>query len=525
MTPREAIRAAPGEACRPEPRRVLAPDIWAALPQDPALRLLALWADTVQAHALLLDTTDGAVLPVSVAVQDGAYPALSVDWGGISAPQAAQPVSAAPAPPAAPALQHAPTASAWPGAAWFERMVHDLWGHTAVGAHDLRPWLDHGRWPHTMPLASRPGPPVVSPEPPEFLADDTEGLMQLPLGPVRDAIGEPAHLRLTLRGDSVLRAEARLGYAHKGTLLLLRGKSPRAAARFIARLSADATVAHALAFAHAAEIATESPAPPRAVALRALMAELERIAGHLDALSVLADCLEAAAFGGACCLHRELLRRAAEVAFGHRLMMDWVVPGGIAADIAPGGVEAVRRALQRLRDALPELQALADALAVRLRGIGSVSPELAALYALGGVAGRAAGRRFDARALYPPYAALGFSTLAGSGGDAAGRLRQQLGEIADSLHLTTALLDDLPDGAMNVPLQPVSGEGVGCAESPRGDIWHWLRLDHGQIAAAFLRDPGWALWPVAEAVLLDSRVEEADLVRISFGLPSSGVDL
>ena len=149
-------------------------------------------------------------------------------------------------------------------------MVHDLWGHTATGGHDLRPWLDHGHWPHTMPLAPRPGPSAGSPEPPEFLSGSDDALMQLPLGPIHGAIGEPAHLRLTARDDRVLRAESRLGYAHKGTLLLLRGKSPRAAVRFAARLSADATVAHALAFAHAAEAASDaSAAAPSRRAARA----------------------------------------------------------------------------------------------------------------------------------------------------------------------------------------------------------------------------------------------------------------
>lgn len=492
MSLRQAIAAAPAEACLPVPRRILSSQLWASLPQDSALRPLALWADTLQVHALLLDDGDGAVLPVSVAVEAGAYPALSPGW---------------------------------PFAAWFERMVHDLWGHAALNARDTRPWLDHGHWPHTMPLAPRPGPAVLSPEPPEFLADQTEGLMQLPLGPVRDLIGEPAHLRLTVRGDRVLRAEARLGYAHKGTLLLLRGKSPRAAVRFIARLSADATVAHALAFAHAAEAAAETPAPPRAAALRALMAEVERIAGHLDQLTVLADALGARALGGLCGLHREILRRAAEVGFGHRLMMDWVVPGGLAGDIAPGGAEALRRALQRLRDATPELNRLVDALEVRLEGIGTVPRSLASGCALGGVVGRAAGRRFDARTRYAPYPALDLAVASFGTGDAAARNRQILAEIAESLRLTTALLDDMPEGAVNTPLNPASTEGVGCAESPRGDVWHWLRLDHGQIAAAFIRDPGWTLWPAMESVLVGSRVEEADLVRLSFGLPSSGMDL
>lgn len=492
MMLRDALLAAPAEPCRPTARRVLPADLWAALPQDPALRLLALWADTIQVHALLLDRGDGMVLPVSLPVEAGTYPALSPGW---------------------------------PVAAWFERMVHDLWGHAAAGGRDLRAWLDHGHWPHTLPLAPRPGPPAGSPEPPDLLAADDDGLMQIPLGPVHDAIGEPAHLRLTARDDQVVRAESRLGYAHKGTLLLLRGKSPRAAARFVARLSADATVAHAMAFAHAAETATDSPAPPRAAALRAVMAEIERITTHLDALSVLAEALDAAAAGAMCGLHRELLHRAAEVAFGHRLMMDCVVPGGVVADLVPGGAEAIRRALQRLHDAMPELRPLVGAVAARLHGIAVVPAGLADGFAVGGVAGRAAGRRFDARALYPPYAALGLVGRHATGGDARGRVRLQLEEIAQSVQLIAALLDDLPEGGTSVPLTPASGEGIGCAESPRGDVWHWLRLDHGQIAAAFARDPGWALWPAAEAVLAGGRVEEADLTRLSLGLPSSGMDL
>ena len=141
------------------------------------------------------------------------------------------------------------------------------------------------------------------------------------------------------------------------------------------------------------------------------------------------------------------------------------------------------------------------------------------------MAGRAAGRRFDARTRYAPYRRWTWSRAMRRPAMPAARVRLQLEEIDQSVRLIAALLDDLPEGGTLVPLSPVSGEGVGCAESPRGDVWHWLRLDHGQIAAAFARDPGWALWPVAEAVLAGSRVEEADLTRLSLGLPSSGMDL
>ena len=97
-----------------------------------------------------------------------------------------------------------------------------------------------------------------------------------------------------------------------------------------------------------------------------------------------------------------------------------------------------------------------------------------------------------------PIAALGLAPPAEHAGDAAARCRVRLAEIADSLRHAAALLDELPEGPISVALPADSGEGIGCAESLRGAVWHWLRLDHGQIAAAFPCDPGWALWPLAE---------------------------
>ena len=226
-------------------------------------------------------------------------------------------------------------------------MIRDLWGHTAEGGRDDRTWLDHGRWPLAHPLSPRPGLPGGAVEPPEFASLDEPGVMQVPLGPIHGTIGEPAHLRLTTRGDTVLRAEARLGYAHKGTLALMRGKSPRTAARFVARLAAEATVAHSIAFARATEAALDVEAPPRAAALRAVMAEQERIAGHLDDLGQMADAAGLAPLHAAAGREREVLLRAADRAFGHRLMMDVVVPGGVAADIAPDGRRRSLRAAAR----------------------------------------------------------------------------------------------------------------------------------------------------------------------------------
>jgi Ni,Fe-hydrogenase III large subunit len=502
MTVADLIRSGLTEPCRPWPRHVLDTAAWgamaAALGGDASLDLIALWADTVSVHALFLDAETGAVLPVSTAVAEGGYPALSPHR---------------------------------PGAAWFERMVADLWGHAAQGGRDARPWLDHGRWGHTWPMALRPGPPASGPpEPPEFLPAEGDDLHQIGVGPIHAGIIEPGHFRFTAHGETIVRLETRLGYAHKGTLTLMRGKSPRAAARFAARLSGDSTVAHAIAFAHAAEAALETEAPPRAQALRAVMAELERVANHLgDAGGICNDASFAfalARFG----LHREAVLRADGIAFGHRLMMDCEVPGGVAADVAPGGPEALLRALDAVQAELPDLaRVYADyaSLADRVVGTGIVTPALARQFAAGGYVGRASGRDFDARRNpgYPPYRALGLAVSVMTEGDVDARVRVRLAEITESIRLLRALLGALPAGDVAVPLPSGSGEGIGVAEGFRGDIWHWLRLDNGLIAAAFPRDPSWAQWPLVEAAANGIIVADFPLVNRSFNCSYSGVDL
>jgi Ni,Fe-hydrogenase III large subunit len=493
----DIIRAAQAEVCRPWLRHILTHADWTAVARASVAEswtLLAHWADTVEVHALFLDPDALTIVPVSTPVEAAHYPALS------------------------PFL---------PAAAWYERMIRDLWGHTAAGGTDARPWLDHGSWPYAHPMSLRPEPRSVA-EPPLLLGSASDDAMVLPHGPIWGRLDEAAHLRLTLHGPEIQHAEALLGFTHKGTLTLMRGKSPRAAARFVARLSADATVAHSVAFARATEVAMDIEAPPRATMLRVAMMEVERIAVHLDNLGEVARLADAQAMRTRCGVLRENLLRASDVAFGHRLMMDCVVPGGVATDIAQGGPQIILRALGAVASELEFIRRLHDgsALSARLSGLGRAGGALATSLGVGGVVGRASGRAFDARTVFSSgYSALTPRLAVRTDGDAAARQHLRIFEIEESLRLISAALDTLPDGPVTVALPPVSGEGIACAESARGDIWHWLRLDHGQIAAAFPRDPGWALWPLAERVLENAAADDADLIRASLALPASGMDL
>ncbi len=479
MSSAALIRAAATIPCRPWPRHTLTAADWAALAPDD-VRLAALWADTAAVYALFLDLA-GEPLLASTATLDGCYAALSPRFHEAALP---------------------------------ERMVHDLWGHVADGAADPRSWLDHGQWGLTRPLAPRHGPPTTAAEP--VFRPMPEGLMQWPLGPVTGALEEPAHLRIATSGLVAHSVEARLGYAHKGVLVLVRGKTARAAARFAARLSADATVAHALAFARAAETALEVEAPPRAVVLRGAMAELERIATHL------ADLARACPGIARLAWHREHVLRATAAAFGHRMMMDCVVPGGLASDIASGGPAAILTCLDAVR---ADLTLLTRQTARTGEAVGRI-PEAALLaFTPGGVAGRSAGLATDARCVpgYPPYVDHAALTL--PGGDVAARLHLRLAEIAASIALLQGWLADLPPGPVGQVLPVASGEGLAVVESPRGPVWHWLRLDGGTIGSAFFADPSWLLWPVQEAASAGAAFPALPLIDASFACARSGIDL
>jgi Ni,Fe-hydrogenase III large subunit len=505
MTVDAILADAEAVICRPWLRHLLSPAAWTALIdalRTEPHRLLALWADTTEVHALLLHDAALTVALASTKLRDGAYPAVS-------------PVR--------------------PNAAPFERMIRDLWGHAATGGLDARPWLDHGQWPLSLPLSPRPGPPPIDYTPPAFPAAEDDHATRLPLGPVAGQLDSAAHLRLTLLADRIRAADPHLGYTHKGTLALMRGKSPRAAARFVARLSAEATVAHGIAFAHAAEAALDVAAPPRATALRALMLEWERVVVHLARFAELGAIADAPGLAHGAALAAEDLTRAAEAAFGHRLIMDVVVPGGVSQDIAADGQVVLRAALARVA-AVPEALAAAlrhPPLVNRLDGVGHAPLALVRRFAVGGVVGRAAGRAIDAREMLPTADGLTPEPLpdrhgaarVGHPADARARCALRLREIAASLRLLDRLSAILPDGPVSVPLPGGSGEGIGCAEAADGDVWHWLRLDHGHIAATFPRDPGWALWPLAAAVLAGGDPRDVALVRCSLGLTTSGMDL
>ncbi|MBI2977701.1 MAG: hydrogenase expression protein HypE [Rhodospirillales bacterium] len=363
-----------------------------------------------------------------------------------------------------------------------------------------------------------------------FLGAEGESLHQIPVGPVHAGIIEPGHFRFTANGETVVRLEERLGYVHKGIEALAAGADIAHAAKLAGRTSGDSTVAYTLAYARAVEAALSVAVTPRAVWLRALMAELERLANHFgDVGAVCNDAaftLAHAHFG----ILREAVLRVADDCFGHRLMRDCVVPGGVAIGLDDEGMASIHVLVAELGRRFPALVELYDntaSLKDRTFGTGVLSQALARQFGAGGFVGRASGRDIDARRWpgYPPYDELEFKVPVLSTGDVNARVWVRIQEIDQSLSLIGQILDRLPAGAARAEVPRGSGEGLGLVEGFRGDILVWVRLGGGRVKRCHLRDPSWFQWPLLEAVIEGNIVADFPLCNKSFNCSYSGHDL
>jgi Ni,Fe-hydrogenase III large subunit len=232
-----------------------------------------------------------------------------------------------------------------------------------------------------------------------------------------------------------------------------------------------------------------------------------------------------------CGVLRERVLRAADAAFGHRLMRDLVVPGGVAKDVSESGIDVIRELVAEARRKFPPLVKLYDdtaSLQDRTVGTGILRGELAQRFAAGGYVGRASGRSFDARRdlAYAPYDLLSFEVPVRSEGDVNARIWIRIREVEESLKLITQIFDRLPSGAIRTEVARGAGEGIAIVEGFRGDILVWLRLGaDGNVERCHLRDPSWFQWPLLEAAIEGNIVADFPICNKSFNCSYSGHDL
>jgi Ni,Fe-hydrogenase III large subunit/Ni,Fe-hydrogenase III component G len=424
----------------------------------------------------------------------------------------------------------------FPVANRMQRSVYDLYG-LQCDTDDQRPWTWQAAWPiDRFPLrrdfeASPQWQPGEEDYP--FVRVAGDGVHEIPVGPVHAGIIEPGHFRFQVVGEKVLRLEERLSYVHKGIEKRFEAMTMADAYRLAGRISGDSSVAYAWAYAQAVEAIAGTTVPPRAAWLRALLLERERIANHLGDLGYLGNDGGFAVGLAQFSRLKEDVLRVNQGLFGHRLLMDVVVPGGVAGDLSSEGEDALRRQgtvlrreTHRLRDIYDEHAGLQD----RFRNCGRVSGELALKLGLTGLAGRASGLVQDLRCEFAvaPYDSLGVRPAVNPDGDVAARVSVRFDELLESLRLIDAIAEGMPSGEIAAPLPDVAAYrlALGAVEGWRGPVLVALESGPGgSVRRCHAHDPSWQNWPVLEHAVIGNIVPDFPLINKSFNLSYSGHDL
>ncbi len=418
----------------------------------------------------------------------------------------------------------------------MQRAARDLLGIDADAA-DRRPWLRHAAWQENdHPLRRDAAAATVFEQGGDdyaFVSVVGDGVHEIPVGPVHAGTIEPGHFRFSIVGEKVLRLEEHLGYTHKGVDKRFQGMPLAEGAKLAGRVSGDSTVAHAWAYSMAAESIAGVTPPERALWLRALMLERERVANHLGDLGSLGND-GGLAFGLAQFMRlKEDVLRLNDKLFGHRYLMDRIVPGGVACDLDRGGIDAIRaecdaleREVRLLRDIYDDHTGLQD----RFLTCGRLTPNTAGKLGVIGLAGRASSQMWDARAqtAAAPYDLLGVRMMIHKNGDVAARVIMRFDEIFESLRLVRAVAERIAPGEIAAPLAPIpaGSMGLGWIEGWRGESVVALESGaDGCVRNCHAHDPSWQNWPALAFAAFNNIVPDFPLINKSFNLSYSGCDL
>ena len=428
-------------------------------------------------------------------------------------------------------------AKTYPSACWYEREITDGFGIEFQGAFDTRRLFLHETYPSNFhPLLKSFKNNKL-----ETAAADVqsgyifkqvagEGVYQIPVGPVHAGIIEPGHFRFSVIGETIFNLEVRLFYKHRGLEKLSEGTRPQDCVKLAESISGDETVANAVAFCNAVEKICKLTVPRRALQLRTLFMELERVYSHLGDLAGM--CVDVAYPVGASpfFILREEIFRQNEALTGSRFMKGTITVGGLAKDVPEG----VLKNLSAYLLSFPERLGLAKGIdntyfsvTDRFETTGKVKPEILSPLHITGPVARASGKMTDTRITHPYglYRELNHEGRTQQNGDVLARFNLKAQEVLDSVQIIQRIICELEGGDVFLPCQIRDGYALSMVEAPRGQNVHWLSIKNNIVDRYKVRTASFCNWQAMEHAVLGNIVPDFPLINKSMNLSYAGTDM
>ncbi len=429
-------------------------------------------------------------------------------------------------------------AMTFPTASLYEREIRDGFGIEFEYSKDTRRLFLHENYPvqfHPLRKSFRNGqtvPNVTVPPDEEYKFREvhSEGIYQIPVGPVHAGIIEPGHFRFSVIGEAIYNLEIRMFWKHRGIEKLAEGKNPTQALALAEAISGDETAANSWAYCMAIERLSGLKIPPRAEHIRLIFAEMERIYALLgDMAGMPIDVAYPVGASPIFNLREEILRWNGKLS-GSRFYKGSFTIGGMKNDVSTELLHELSQYLvsfsSRFHDAVQHLLAQPSVID-RFEPTGRVKKELIAPMNITGPIAQASGVPRDVRIDHPYglYAKLIPEIKTLDGGDVLCRFKIKAGIIQHSTHLISQAIREMPGG--NVCAEPKLRDGtvLSVVESCRGQNVHWVSIRHGLIERYKVRTASFCNWPAIEFAVQDEIVPDFPLINKSMNLSYAGTDL
>jgi len=344
----------------------------------------------------------------------------------------------------------------------------------------------------------------------------------VPIGPFHPLQEEPELFHLHVDGETVVGVDVEIGWNHRGIEKICEGKTYDQVPFVVERVCGICSTSHPIAYVQAVEDIAGTEVPERALYIRSIMAELERLHSHLLWVGLAVHFLGYNTLFMWAWKYREPVLDICEELTGNRNNYAMLKVGGVRRDIDRTKIESV---LDRLDELEEKLKMLAGAvtddpvLHARLKGVGILTKEACHDYGALGPTVRASGIPIDVRRddPYAAYDRVDWDVITHDGRDVFGRAVVRVLECLESVKIIRRCLDKMPEGEIDANVEAIPpGEGIGHAEAPRGETFHYVRSDGtNQPIRHKVRAPTYMNLPTFKATLIGESISDATIILAS----------
>jgi NADH-quinone oxidoreductase subunit D len=392
-----------------------------------------------------------------------------------------------------------------PVASFFERELSEMFGVTVVGTPDASRLFLPDDWPSEVyPLRRdfkrEQAAPVQTEKSPELGRVGDKFI--IPIGPQHPALKEPGHFEFSVDGEIITGARMRLGYVHRGIEKATEERNWIQNLYLLERICGICSHTHTSAYSQGVEKLAHVEVPPRALAIRELVAGLERIHSHLLWLGVSAHEAGFDTLFMYSWRDRETVMNLLEELTGNRVNYSICLLGGVKHDIDTEQIASVHKALNYLEERIHyylDIVTTDTAFLQRTRGIGRMTLEEAKRFGALGPTARASGVNRDVRvdAPYGAYHRYPVNIVTDERGDLEARFVVRMKELLVTCATLRTIVDNLPVGeiATRFPRKIPEGETVSRVEAPRGEVFYFIKSGGGESPVRLkVRTPSLCNW-------------------------------